>query len=48
LPNSSVFIENKAQKQLSKLPKELNERISNAIGILREEGFSSSLDIKRL
>jgi mRNA interferase RelE/StbE len=48
LSNNSVFIERKAQKQLLKLPKESQARISNAIDILQGEGFSSSLDIKRL
>jgi Cytotoxic translational repressor of toxin-antitoxin stability system len=48
LPNNSVFIEKKAQKQLLKLPQELQERVSNAIDTLQDEGFSSSLDIKRL
>lgn len=48
MPNNSVFIERKAQKQLLKLPQELQVRVSNAIGILQDEGFSASLDIKRL
>jgi mRNA interferase RelE/StbE len=48
LPNNSVFIERKAQKQLLKLPQELQARVSNAIDILQDEGFSASLDIKRL
>jgi len=48
VPSRSVFIEKKAQKQLLKLPKELQIRVSNAINILQAEGLSSSLDIKRL
>ena len=48
MPNYSVFIEKKAQKQLEKLPKELHIRISNAIDILQDEGFSQNLDIKKL
>jgi len=43
-----VFIEKKAKKQLEKLPKDLQNRISNAISTLQDVEFSSSLDIKRL
>lgn len=48
MPQSSVFIEKKAQKQLLRLPEELQVRISKAIDALQDEGLSSSLDIKRL
>ncbi len=48
LPSYSVFIGQKAQKQLEKLPKELYTRITTAIDIIQDEGFSQNLDIKKL
>ncbi len=48
MPKNSVFIDKKAQRQLEKLPSKLHDRINDAISILQEEGFSRSLDIKKL
>jgi mRNA interferase RelE/StbE len=48
LPGNSVFIEKKAQRQLEKLPKEIQAKIGGAIDLLQDEGFSQNLDIKKL
>jgi len=44
----NVFIEKKANKQLQKLDKDTNKRVIEALCTLRDEGFSTSLDIKKL
>jgi mRNA interferase RelE/StbE len=48
LPASLVFIDGKARKQLDKLPKNIQNKVSSAIDILQEEGLSKKLDIKKL
>jgi mRNA interferase RelE/StbE len=48
LPTTIVFIDRKAQKQLDKLPKNIQNKVTIAIDILHEEGLSKKLDIKKL
>ncbi|MDT8781596.1 MAG: type II toxin-antitoxin system RelE/ParE family toxin [Candidatus Bathyarchaeota archaeon] len=43
-----VFIDRKAQKQLDRLPENIQNKVINAIDILHEEGFSKKLNIKKL
>jgi mRNA-degrading endonuclease RelE of RelBE toxin-antitoxin system len=48
LPATNVFIDRKAQKQLDKLPKNIQDKISDAIDVLQQEGFSKKLNIKKI
>ena len=43
-----VFLEKKAFRRLEKLGKDTRSRIIEALRILRDEGFSKRLDIKKL
>lgn len=43
-----VFLERKAANQLEKLSEETLERIIDALQVLRDEGFSPRLDVKKL
>jgi mRNA-degrading endonuclease RelE of RelBE toxin-antitoxin system len=48
LPATRVFIDKKAQKQLEQLPRHIQIKISTAIDLLEQEGFSKKLDINKL
>jgi mRNA-degrading endonuclease RelE of RelBE toxin-antitoxin system len=48
LPTTNVFIDRKAQKQLDKLPKSIQDKVCDAIDVLEQEGFSKKLDIKKV
>jgi len=48
LPRYQVFLERKAANQLEKLSEETLERIIDALQVLRDEGFSPRLDVKKL
>jgi len=48
LPATNVFIDKKAQKQLDKLPKIIQDKVSDAIDVLQQEGFSKKLNIKKM
>jgi len=43
-----VFLEKKAFKQLEKMSKDMRNRMIEALHILRDEGFSARVDIKKL
>ena len=43
-----VFLEKKAFKQLEKISKDTRNRMIEALHILRDEGFSTRLGIKKL
>ena len=44
----NVLLEKRAQRQLSRLDKDTRSRILEALHILRDEGFSLRLDLKKL
>jgi len=48
LPATNVFIDKKAQKQLDKLPKGIQDKVCDAIDVLEQEGFSKKLDVKKV
>jgi len=48
LPRYQVLLERKAANQLEKLSEDARSRIIEALHILRDEGFSPRLDIKKL
>jgi mRNA-degrading endonuclease RelE of RelBE toxin-antitoxin system len=48
LPVTNVFIDRKTQKQLDKLPKNIQDKVCDAIDVLEQEGFSKKLDIKKV
>jgi len=48
LSRYQVFLERKAANQLEKLSEETLERIIDALQVLRDEGFSPRLDVKKL
>ena len=48
MPRYQVFLERKAANQLEKLSEETLERIIDALQVLRDEGFSPRLDVKKL
>ncbi len=43
-----IFIEKKAKKELERLDKKTRQRILKALIVLRDEGFSQRIDIKKL
>jgi len=43
-----IFIEKKAKKELERLDKKTRQRILDALIVLRDEGFSRRIDIKKL
>ena len=43
-----VLLERRAQRQLDKLDEDTRSRILEALRILRENGFSSRLDLRKL
>jgi len=48
LQSYRVLLERRAQRQLDKLDEDTRSRILEALRILRENGFSSRLDLRKL
>jgi len=48
LSSYKILFEDRASKQLEKLSKDVRNRIIEALHTLRDEGFSTRLDIKKL
>jgi len=48
LPHYRIFLERRAQRQLEKLDEETKARITEALYVLGDIGFSARLDIKKL
>jgi mRNA interferase RelE/StbE len=48
LSSYKILLEDRASKQLEKLSKDVRNRIIEALHTLRDEGFSTRLDIKKL
>ena len=44
----SVFVEAKAQKQFSRLPQKVQERMLDVLKRLEEDGLSARMDLKKL